>query len=133
MGTNMGFICNFCAKPQLACTPAHKVVTLYKEFNHPCRPKAATRVVVKNGKNKTEYVTDPGGMGLQIEKEVLACPSCALEWDRKQKEKQLALGGSGKQIIPMPKLVVNPLLDQRPRRFNEAPKPFAEQKTFGKY
>ena len=87
----MSFICNFCKKPQIAKTPAHKIVTAYREFHHPMRPKAMKIKVIKNGKKKTEFVNDPGGTGVQVEKEVLSCPSCAATWEKQVKDHNINL------------------------------------------
>jgi hypothetical protein len=117
----MGFVCYFCGNPQAARVSAHKVVTQYRQFNHPCRPKAMRRKVIKNGKKKWEYVTDPGGLGLQIVQEVLSCPGCAAQWDRDQRVRQGLLpdAPAPKVILPVitaPAREISP--EQRPRRFN---------------
>jgi hypothetical protein len=113
----MCFICYFCAKQQSAGTSAQKIVTQYRQFQHPPRPKAMRRKVVKNGKMKNEFITDPGGFGLQIAKEVLACPMCAANWERDQRQRQglLPEGQSAKVILPAykPKLKEEP---ERPKR-----------------
>lgn len=114
----MGFICNFCNQKQPTRTAAHKVVTQYRMFQHPSRQKAMQRKVVKNDKKKNEYVTDPGGVGLQIVQEVLACPQCHSNWEREQKRKQglLPEGQSAKPILPLIKFASKESVQERPRR-----------------
>jgi hypothetical protein len=111
----MGFICNFCAKAQPAGTAAHKVVTQYRMFQHPVRPKAMVKVIEKNGKKKKEWVTDPGGVGLQIVQEVLTCPQCAADWDRQLRQRQGSLpeGQSAKPILPLVKPVAKEITPER--------------------
>lgn len=135
----MGFICHFCTRPQEARVKAHKVVTQYRQFNHPVRPKAMTRTVIKNGKKKKEYVTDPGGLGLQIVQEVLACPQCAGNWHAQQRERQsnMAPGESAKVIIPLAKpqareYTPEPQQQRGGRRpYNDGPRPAFRPKPQG--
>lgn len=114
------FKCHFCKEttaPRILC----KKVALYSRFfHHPMRSKAMVRKVIKNGRKKKEYITDPGGSGTQIVYEVNACGKCAAEQERLQKDR------SGASTVPVvvfvPKLapsVINPEpppLDKRPPR-----------------
>jgi hypothetical protein len=114
----MGYVCYFCAVPQPARTVAKKIVTAYRQFQHPVRPKAIKRKVIKNGKKKTEYATDPGGFGLQIAQEVLSCPKCAEIWHRQQREMQcnLPAGQIATKVIPLAKPQLLREISPEPKR-----------------
>ena len=140
----MCFVCHFCKKQQTSSVSAHKIVTQYRQFEHPVRAKAMRRKVVKNGKYKMEYITDPGGFGLQIAKEVLGCPNCANEWNRKQRERQglLPVGQSAKIVLPLLKQPTVKEPEPRPRRpytghrpsfRNSGPRPQPSQSDQGGY
>jgi hypothetical protein len=43
--------------------------------DHPHRPRA--QQVLRRSRKKRKWIEDPGGRGIQIVREVCACPSCA--------------------------------------------------------
>jgi hypothetical protein len=43
--------------------------------DHPHRPRA--QQVLRRSRKKRKWIEDPGGRGIQIVREVRACPSCA--------------------------------------------------------
>ena len=82
----MGYKCQLCNNSIVAGVPCKKVVMAYCNYTHPVRYKVIGKIVEKNGKKKMEYMNDPGGIGLQIVREANACPECAAEHERKEKE-----------------------------------------------
>lgn len=72
------YICAFCKKPSSPRMSCHKIVTATKTIHHPVRNKVNKKLVIdKSGRNKIEWQDDPGGVGLQIVREVNACAECA--------------------------------------------------------
>lgn len=61
-----------------AGTPSVRVVVATREKSYRFRP-AANRIVRpdKNGKPKEIFIDDPGGVGREAVREVIACPACA--------------------------------------------------------
>ena len=114
------FRCQLCKKLMEPRTSCKKVVVAYRQHMHPMRPKAATKKVLKNGKWKTENVTDPGGPGLQIANECNACPNCALEFEKREK-------GS---VPVQPRHVVVPVKEDFQRR-QGSPRPYVNPRWGG--
>jgi hypothetical protein len=90
-------------------------------FQHPNRPKAIQRQVIKNGKKKMEWIPDPGGIGLQVAKEVLACPTCNLKWERDQREKQGLPADAHVPKVVLPLLKPKEITPEPIRRVNRPP------------
>lgn len=67
------FRCHFCAACAPAKTKAVRVPIQTRARTYPRRPEA--HPYVQNGKLK--HRDDPGGVGYEIVREVLACPACA--------------------------------------------------------
>lgn len=104
----MGYRCQLCNKSISAGIPSKKVVTAYCNYMHPMRFKAMSRKVVKNGKKKIEYINDPGGPGLQIIREASACPDCAAEHERKERELRGISPNAYKPIVNIPLKEITP-------------------------
>lgn len=54
-------------------TASHRIVVETREVRYPFRPDANVVVV----KEKLEKRNDPGGVGREIVRELVACPRCA--------------------------------------------------------
>jgi len=72
------FRCQICSQVSPAGTPSVRVVveTRLKSYRYRSR---ANRIVRpdKNGKPKEYFIDDPGGVGREAVREVVACPGCA--------------------------------------------------------
>ncbi|HET6326121.1 MAG TPA: hypothetical protein VFG04_15695 [Planctomycetaceae bacterium] len=57
---------------------AHRAILETRQKKYPFRPKA-NRVIRRSerGNAKERFVDDPGGVGEEIVRECLACPTCA--------------------------------------------------------
>lgn len=66
--------CETCKNVVPPHTPAHRVVAETRPVTYPRRPEA-NRLVKKN----KEWIKpdDPGGRGVEIARELVACPRCA--------------------------------------------------------
>ena len=67
------FLCELCGEVVPPKTKAERVIVEKRSRSYPSRKNANK---MKRGR-KTVFATDPGGMGFEIVKEVLACPNCA--------------------------------------------------------
>lgn len=66
------YVCQCCGVRVLPGTPARRVVVETRSMQYPKR-----RDVYPPGPGKKEWGDDPGGVGVEIVREVVACPSCA--------------------------------------------------------
>lgn len=64
--------CQVCGKTVPAGVRCFVITAATKEVVHPYRPKAH-RIRIDD---KWEMIDDPGGRGLQIKRELRACPDC---------------------------------------------------------
>jgi len=66
-----------------AGTPPVRVAVSTRSKSYRFRP-GANRVVRPdvNGKPKVKYIDDPGGVGREVVREVVACPECAARISR---------------------------------------------------
>ncbi|HET6575446.1 MAG TPA: hypothetical protein VFG68_17720 [Fimbriiglobus sp.] len=73
------FVCHLCGGVVPPRTPAARVVVHRRPKRYPLR-REANRVVCldEKGKRKVRITDDPGGVGWEIGREVLACPACAM-------------------------------------------------------
>jgi hypothetical protein len=72
------FRCQLCARVSLPRTPAHRLVVRTRQKKYPYRQKAHLHVYLdERGKRKEKEVDDPGGVGTEIVREVVACGECA--------------------------------------------------------
>jgi|SRR5579871_3767697 len=71
----MAFKCGLCHQQVKPGTKAERVVTERREKQYPKRENAHQFVSSKTGLKTTK--DDPGGVGMEIVTEVLACPPCA--------------------------------------------------------
>lgn len=76
------YICEFCGAIPQPGTACHKVVTAWRLKQYPFRPGAKVEkrwVKDKKGRlsKKKVLVDDKGGVGREIVRECLACPTCA--------------------------------------------------------
>lgn len=71
----MSFRCGFCHTQTQPHEKATRVVTETRKAIYPFRENAHS--VIIEGKREPSH--DPGGLGIEIAKEVLACPKCAPE------------------------------------------------------
>lgn len=69
------FRCGLCSQISVPRDKATRVVTETREVTYPYRANANT--FMKEGKE--EVSADPGGKGLEIAKEVLACKACTTD------------------------------------------------------
>ena len=57
---------------------AHRAILETRRKEYPFRPEANRVIrISENGKPKEYLVDDPGGVGEEIVRECLACPTCA--------------------------------------------------------
>ncbi len=70
--------CQVCSRVVPARTPATRLVTEARDRTYAFRP-SANRVVRldASGKQKVFWIDDPGGVGREAVREVIACPDCA--------------------------------------------------------
>ena len=70
--------CQLCRTVVPPRTPAQRAVVQTRVKKYPFRLKV-NRVVRKpeNGKPKVTFVDDPGGVGREVERELVVCPVCA--------------------------------------------------------
>lgn len=74
------FNCQVCGGVVSPRTPAARVVVRRRPKQYPHRHAANPFVYFDaDGKRKLRWHDDPGGVGWEIDHEVLACPSCAAE------------------------------------------------------
>ncbi len=72
------FVCQLCGGVVPPRTPAARVVTRRRAKQYPPRPRANHFFQLNNdGKRRERWTDDPGGVGWEIAREVLACPACA--------------------------------------------------------
>jgi hypothetical protein len=72
------FVCKLCGGVVPPRTPAALVVIHRRTKQHPFRAEANVFYRPDNkGKVKEVVTDDPGGVGWEIAREVLACPECA--------------------------------------------------------
>jgi hypothetical protein len=72
------FVCQVCGGVVAPRTPAIRVVTRRRPKQYSHRYAANPYVYFDvNGKRKVRRNDDPGGVGWEIDREVLACPPCA--------------------------------------------------------
>ena len=65
--------CHFCGTTVPPRTPATRIAVETRVRHYPVRLK----VFAVRRQTKTEWVDDPGGEGVEIVREALACPACA--------------------------------------------------------
>jgi hypothetical protein len=71
------FRCQICSKVSQSGTPARRVVVQARTKTYLYRSCANTIVRADSkGKLKKIHIDDPGGIGHEAVKEVLACPEC---------------------------------------------------------
>ena len=72
------FRCQLCSQVSPAGTPSVRVVVETRLKSYPDRPRA-NRIVRPdaNGKPKVFIIDDPGGVGREVVREVIACRECA--------------------------------------------------------
>ena len=68
------FRCYFCGQVTPPKTTRHNVVIEMREKSYAARGRAPKR---RGFRDRDESVTDRGGRGIEITKEVAACPECA--------------------------------------------------------
>ena len=74
------FICQVCGGVVAPRTPAARVVARRRPKQYPHRHAVHPHVYFDvNGKKKLRWYDDPGGVGWEIDREVLACPPCAAD------------------------------------------------------
>ena len=72
------FVCQLCGGVVPPRTPAARVVVHRRPKRYPLRREANRFARLDERGKRKEYVTDdPGGVGWEIAREVLACPPCA--------------------------------------------------------
>ena len=74
------FICTQCKK--VVKSKCHRIVVETREKIYPRRPKIYFGYTIRNGEKVKSYRwrdrrDDPGGVGIEIAKEVNLCPECA--------------------------------------------------------
>jgi hypothetical protein len=69
--------CEICGTVVPPRTPCHRVVVQTRPARYPRRSEVNRVVYRVNGRWKEKYTDDPGGNGVQIVREVTACPGCA--------------------------------------------------------
>ncbi|HJZ55958.1 MAG TPA: hypothetical protein VKE74_13395 [Gemmataceae bacterium] len=75
------FNCGLCGGTTLPRTPAARVVVRRREKQYPYRHAANVFFrPASDGKVKERKTDDPGGVGWEIAREVLACPDCAVRF-----------------------------------------------------
>ena len=75
------FVCQLCGGVVPPRTPAAKVVVHRRPKRYPARPGANKIFRTDDrGKSKERVTDDPGGIGWEIGREVLACPDCAVRY-----------------------------------------------------
>lgn len=77
------FRCPFCSRVSPAGTPAARVALETRPRTYRFRPNA-NRLVRRDskGKRKVIHLDDPGGLGREAVREVVACPDCAARLGR---------------------------------------------------
>ncbi len=70
--------CQLCLRGVGPGIRVHRAILETRQKKYPFRPKA-NRVIrmSENGRPKEYLVDDPGGVGEEIVRECLACPTCA--------------------------------------------------------
>jgi hypothetical protein len=72
------FVCQVCGRVVPPRTPAARVVAHTRPKQYPYRVKANHFYRPgTDGKRRERWIDDPGGVGWEIGREVLACPDCA--------------------------------------------------------
>jgi hypothetical protein len=71
------FRCYFCQQVTPAKTTRHTVVIETREKHYNSRRRESKGVARGGFRNREESVQDRGGKGVEIMKEVSACPACA--------------------------------------------------------
>lgn len=72
------FVCALCGRVTPPRTPAARVVAVRRPKQYPFRHHANTFWRPDHdGKMKERHTDDPGGVGWEVAREVLACPACA--------------------------------------------------------
>lgn len=79
----MSFKCGVCGSQTKPNEKATRIVTEVREVEYP--PREYANVFIRSEKvgdvwvkGKTDFSDDPGGVGLQIAREVLACKQCSI-------------------------------------------------------
>jgi len=73
------YVCEVCASLIAPGTPQTKIVVETRSVEYPVRDKVHFRPGADGGKGK--WIDDPGGSGIEIVRELRACPSCAARHD----------------------------------------------------
>lgn len=72
------FLCGLCGGVSPPRTPAAKIVTARRDVRYVPRSRANRLFRLDSqGKVKERFTDDRGGVGWEIAREVLACPTCA--------------------------------------------------------
>jgi hypothetical protein len=69
--------CQFCRCVVPPRTPCQRVILQTRVVESPYRSRANRFVRIEKGKPKTFFADDPGGSGVEIVHEIVACPRCA--------------------------------------------------------
>jgi len=76
--------CQLCGKNSQPRTSAHRIILSTRSVAYPHRSKVNGCWKWTGERSKFVRTDDPGGFGLEAEREVIVCPECAKQWQARE-------------------------------------------------